>query len=154
MLFKYRKIIILLIVLCFSQICSISNADPTFTSDVTKTEQINVSENTTFKKNFNDAISKFENLNIKISYVDFKELINTNQNNDFLLILLADKTAELGFYDLSNLAFSKISDFDISEINSDNIHKFYFPKVSLTKEDTITLAEYQTLAGFFGNQSS
>lgn len=142
MLFKYRKIIILLIVLCFSQICSITNADPTFTSDITKTEQINITTNTQFKKDFSEAISKFENLNIKISYGNFKDLINTNQNNDFLLILLADKTAELGFYDLSNLAFSKISDFDISEVNSDNIHKFYFPKVALTKEDTITLAEY------------
>lgn len=121
---------------------TIANAEPTFTTDVVKNEQANQSQNAIFKREYADAVSKFENLNIKISYVDFYTLITNNQNNDFLLLLIADKTAELGFYDLSNLAFSKIEDCDIANINTDNIKKFYFPKDLMTRSDTIALGEF------------
>jgi len=124
------------------QIFTIANAEPTFTTDVVKVEQSIQSPNALFKREYADAVSKFENLNIKISYVDFYDMIANNKNSDFLLLLIADKTAELGFFDLSNLAFSKVEDCDISSLNSNNIKRFYFPKKLMTRTDTITLGEY------------
>ena len=115
--------------------------DPVLQTDIIKIEPIKQSPNTLFKKNFKSAVDKFENLNIKISYDDFNRLISKNHKNDFYLLVLADKTAELGFFDLSKQAFSRIEDFDISNNVIENTKKFYFPKKSITKSDILILAE-------------
>ena len=115
--------------------------DPILQTDIIKIEPIKQSPNTVFKKNFKSAVDKFENLNIKISYDDFNKLISKNHKNDFYLLVLADKTAELGFFDLSKQASSKIEDFDISNNVIENTKKFYFPKKSITKSDILILAE-------------
>ncbi len=116
--------------------------DPVLQTDIIKVEPIKKqSSNITFKKNVANAINKFENLNIKISYDDFYKLITENSKSDYYLLLLANKTAEFGFFDLSNLAYSKIEDLDISKINIDETKRFYYPKKNINKQDTIILAE-------------
>lgn len=115
------------------------NIDPTFSTDIVKTQELQ--NNNEFKKNFSSTINKFENLNIKIAYDDFSKLIEKNKDNDFYLLLIADKTAELGFFDLSELAFNSTKDKDISNTNYQDIKKFYYPKVSMSKEDILILAE-------------
>ena len=115
------------------------NIDPTFSTDIVKTQELQ--NNNEFKKNFSSTINKFENLNIKIAYDDFSKLIEKNKNNDFYLLLIADKTAELGFFDLSELAFNSTKDKDISNTKYQDIKKFYYPKVSMSKEDILILAE-------------
>ncbi len=115
-------------------------SDPMFSTDVVKNQE-QANSNNEFKKAFFESINKFENLNIKIAYDDFNKLIEKNKSNDFYLLLLANKTAEFGLFDLSNKAFSHIKDNDISNINQNDIKNFYYPKVSMSTEDTLILAE-------------
>ena len=135
---KYNSIILL--ILCFF----IGNnvfSEQILTTDVVKTEQIEHSFNKNFKQNFSDAISKYENLNIKVSYDDFYKLIEQTKKGDYYLLLLANKTAEFGFFDLSNLAFSKITDVDISNSMLEDTKKFCYPAKSMSQSDIIILAE-------------
>ncbi|MCD8377621.1 MAG: tetratricopeptide repeat protein, partial [Candidatus Gastranaerophilales bacterium] len=94
-----------------------------------------------FKKNIESITGKFSNLNIKSAYDDMYRLIMDNEGNDYYLLLLADKAAGLGFFDLANLAFSKISDFEIASLDSENTHKLFFPKYKLNRYEVIALAE-------------
>ncbi|MGN1153661.1 MAG: hypothetical protein ACI4S3_06500, partial [Candidatus Gastranaerophilaceae bacterium] len=135
---KYNSIILL--IFCFF----IGNnvfSEQILTTDVVKTEQIEHSFNKNFKQNFSDAISKYENLNIKVSYDDFYKLIEQTKKGDYYLLLLANKTAEFGFFDLSNLAFSKITDVDISNSMLEDTKKFCYPAKSISQSDIIILAE-------------
>lgn len=116
--------------------------DSILQTDIIKVEPVKKQNyNIIFKKKVANAINKFENLNIKISYDDFYNLISETPKTDFYLLLLANKTAELGFFDLSNLAYSKIEDLDISKLNIEETKKFYYPKNPINKQDTIILAE-------------
>lgn len=93
-------------------------------------------------KNCLDSIDKkFANLNIASAYQDMAEMIIDNEDNDYYLILLADKATSLGFYNLANQAFSKISDSEIAKIDSENSHKLFYPKYKMSEEDILTLAE-------------
>lgn len=89
-----------------------------------------------------DAInSKFTNINISSSYDDLNRLIFDSEENDYYLILLADKATSLGFFDLANLAFSKVTDYDIARIDAENTKRLFFPSYKMSKDDIMTLAE-------------
>ena len=143
MQFNHKILLTLLITFTLSY-TAISETvyDPILQTDIIKVEPIKKQNyNITFKKNFANAINKFENLNIKTSYDDFFNLITQQSKSDFYLLTLANKTAELGFFDLSNLAFSKIEDLEISNKNIEEIKKFYYPSKNINKQDIIILAE-------------
>lgn len=94
-----------------------------------------------FKSGLDSLNNKFMNLNITSAYEELANMINDNETNDYYLMLLADKSVSLGFYDLADLAFSKISDPDIAKIDSENTHKLYYPKYKMTTDEIIILAE-------------
>ena len=138
---KFLITLILLTIISYSTSAEMVY-DPVLQTDIIKVEPAKKQNyNVIFKKKVANAINKFENLNIKISYDDFNNLILDNPKSDFYLLTLANKTAELGFFDLSNLAYSKIEDLDISSINIEETKKFYYPKNNINKQDTIILAE-------------
>lgn len=113
---------------------------------------INLSENDTFY-NFNNATDKFVQCNIRASWDDFKTLINTSPNNDFIYMSFANKMADLGLFDLSNLATTKIQDKDIANVSIDAMKRFYYPRKKLKLEDELFLAEtYSNI--LYNNQSS
>lgn len=89
-----------------------------------------------------DAINnKFTNINISASYDDLNRLIFDSEGNDYHLMLLADRATALGFYDLANLAFSKVTDYEIASIDAENTKRLFFPKYKLSREEIIALAE-------------
>ena len=94
-----------------------------------------------FKTCLNQVDEKFNNLNINSAYEELNKLIFDYENNDYYLMILADKATNLGFFDLANIAFSKISDVEISEFNANNTKNLFFPKVVMDKEDIVFLAE-------------
>ena len=94
-----------------------------------------------FKKSLFSVAEKFVNLNIRSAYDDLSKMIMDNESSDYYLILLADKASELGFFDLSDLAFSKITDCDIAAYDSGSSHKLFFPKCNLSRSEILVLAE-------------
>lgn len=94
-----------------------------------------------FKKNIDSISNKFANINIQSAYDDMMRMILDNEGNDYYLMLLSDKATGLGFFDLANIAFSKISDYEIASLDSENTHKLFFPKYRMSRQDVIVLAE-------------
>jgi tetratricopeptide (TPR) repeat protein len=114
-------------------------------------QTIDLSENDAFV-HFVNATDKFVQCNIRSSWEDFKTLINTAQENDFLYISFADKMADLGLFDLANLAVSKIKDKDIAGVSIDAMKRFYYPEKPLKLDDELFLAEtYSNI--LYNNQS-
>lgn len=87
------------------------------------------------------ALNRYIQSNVKASYSDFKVLIENASPMDYLYLQMSEKMADLGFFDLSELAMSKVADDDISYLLTEDVKKFYFPGVQLSKEDEIYLAE-------------
>lgn len=126
------------------------NIDLNKTSDNYK--KINISENDTFYY-FVNATDRFVQANIRASWDDFKKLINSADNDDFMYISYANKMADLGFFDLATLASSKIKDNDIAGLSMDAMKRFYFPRRKLKSDDEMVLAEaYSNI--LYNNQSS
>lgn len=106
-----------------------------------------------FLDNFVNATDKFIQCNIKAAWDDFKTLINTSPDNDFMYMLYANKMADLGLFDLATLAESKIQDENISNVSMDAMKRFYYPRKKIKPEDELFLAEaYSNIS--FNNQSS
>lgn len=87
------------------------------------------------------ALNKYIQSNVKSSYTDFKILIENITPTDYVYLQMAEKMADLGFFDLSKLAMSKLVDEDISYLISEDVKHFYFPSTQLSKDDEIYLAE-------------
>lgn len=114
--------------------------------------KINLSESDTFY-HMVSATDRFVQSNIRASWEDFRALIDNSPDNDFVYISLANKMADLGFFDLANLAKSKIRDKSISNVSTDAMERFYYPRRKLSLEDELFLAEiYSNI--LYNNQSS
>lgn len=87
------------------------------------------------------ALQRFMQANVKSAYMDFKMLIRHVVPNDFVYLKIADNMAEIGLFNLSNEALDRISDKNISNIHIDDLKRFYYPKMTLTSIDEIYLAE-------------
>lgn len=116
------------------------------------TLKINLSENDTFL-NLTNAADKFVQCNIRASWEDFKTIINNSSDNDFIYMSLANKMADLGFFDLADYAVSKIRDKDIAGISIDAMKRFYYPRKKMKLDNELLLAEaYSNI--IYNNQSS
>lgn len=113
---------------------------------------VNLGTNDTFEK-FVNATDRFVQCNIKASWDDFKNMINKSPDNDFVYITLANKMSDLGFFDLANMASTKVKDKAISNISFDAMKRYYYPRKKLRLDDEMFLAEtYSNIT--FNNQSS
>ena len=87
------------------------------------------------------AFDRFMHSNVKSAYNDFKILIETMDNNDYAYMKFAENMADIGFFDLSDTAISKIEDKEISAFIVDDIKLYYFPSKKLKPDDEIYLGE-------------
>ena len=94
-----------------------------------------------FKTALEGINNKFTNLNINSAYDDLNRLVYDSENNDYYLMILADKATSLGFFDLAQLSFSKVSDYEIVKADSENTQKLFYPKYKLSSDETLALAE-------------
>lgn len=102
---------------------------------------------------FSNAVDRFVQCNIRTAWENFKLLVNDADNNDFLYVNFANKMADIGFFDLSNVAVSKIKDKDLSGLSIDAMKRFYYPRRKIKLEDELFLAEtYSNI--MYNNQSS
>lgn len=87
------------------------------------------------------AFDRFMQSNVKSAYMDFKVLIETMNNNDFSYMQMAEKMADIGFFNLSEMAASKIDDKNLSDLLTDDIKLYYFPSKKLKSDEEIYLGE-------------
>ena len=87
------------------------------------------------------AFDRFMQSNVKSAYSDFRVLIETMDESDFGYIQLAEKMADIGFFNLSDLAISKSDDKSLSDYIVEDMKLYYFPSKKLKKDDEIYLGE-------------
>lgn len=87
------------------------------------------------------AFDRFMQSNVKSAYSDFKILIETMDSNDYAYMKMAENMADIGFFNLSDLAASKIDDKTLSDFLIGDIKIYYFPSKKLKIDDEIYLGE-------------
>lgn len=87
------------------------------------------------------AFNRFMQSNVRSAYADFKILITTMDNNDYAYMQMAEKMADIGFFNLSDLAASKIEDKTLSDFLLGDIKLYYFPSKKLKPDDEVYLGE-------------
>lgn len=87
------------------------------------------------------AFNRFMQSNVKSAYIDFKVLIETMDENDYAYMKMAENMADIGFFDLSDLAASKIEDKALSDFLLGDIKLYYAPSKKLKPDDEIYLGE-------------
>ena len=93
------------------------------------------------KNQYAIAMDKFTKSNVRSSYEDFRVLIDSVTPNDYIYMRLSQDMASIGFFNLSELAMSKIQDESLASILESDIKRFYFPADNLNKKDQLYLAE-------------
>lgn len=87
------------------------------------------------------ALDRFMQSNVKSAYGDFKILIETISPNDYVYLKIAESMADIGFFNLSELALSKVNDKNISGFLADDIRLYYYPSDKLKPDDEMYLGE-------------
>ena len=87
------------------------------------------------------AFNRFMQSNVKSAYMDFKVLIETMDENDYAYMKMAENMADIGFFDLSDLAASKINDKALSDFLIGDINLYYGTTKKLKPDDEIYLGE-------------
>lgn len=87
------------------------------------------------------AFNRFMQSNVKSAYADFKILIETMENSDYAYMRMAENMANIGFFNLSDLAVSKIEDKKLSAYLEDDIKIYYSPSHKLKQDDEVYLGE-------------
>ena len=87
------------------------------------------------------AFERFMQSNVKSAYRNFRVLIETMEPNDYGYMQMAERMADIGFFNLSEAAASKIDDKTISDFLIDDIKSYYFPAKKLKPDDEMYLGE-------------
>lgn len=87
------------------------------------------------------AFNRFMQSNVKSAYGDFRMLIRTMSSNDYAYMKLSEYMADIGFFKLSEEAFSLVEDKSVSEFLTGDIKLYYFPSKQLRDDDEIYLGE-------------
>ncbi len=93
------------------------------------------------KNQYAIAMDKFTKSNVRSAYSDFKVLIDSITPDDYIYMRLSQDMASIGFFNLSELAMSKVQDEKLAYLLEKDVKNFYFPAGQLTKKDQIYLAE-------------
>ena len=93
------------------------------------------------KNQYTIAMDKFMQSNVRSSYQDFRMLIENIQPSDYIYMRLIQEMASIGFFNLAELAMSKIQDDEVASLLEEDVKNFYFPSYKLTHKDQIYLAE-------------
>ena len=93
------------------------------------------------KNQYSIAMSKYTKSNVKSAYADFRLIIDSVAPNDYVYMRLTKDMASIGFFNLAELAMSKIQDDSLASSLEDDIKNYYFPSAFLTQKDQLYLSE-------------
>ena len=144
--------LISLIIACYSNAYAldindlIKPANPLENSTSIEQEIITVPQKVTLTRNdihnqYAIAMNRYIQSNVRSAYTDFQILLENTSPIDYMYLHLAEKMADLGFFNLSELAISKVADENFSHLLVNDVKKFYFPAMQLNKDDEIYFAE-------------
>lgn len=87
------------------------------------------------------GLNRFMQSNVKSAYGDFQMMIESMPQNDYGYLQMSVKMADIGFFNLAEMSLNKVKDNEISLILDEEIHRFYFPSVKLSRQDEVYLGE-------------
>lgn len=87
------------------------------------------------------AFDRFMQSNVKSAYRNFRVLIETMEPNDYGYMQMAERMADIGFFNLSEMAASKIDDKTLSDFLTGDIKTYYYPSKKLKPDDEMYLGE-------------
>ena len=93
------------------------------------------------KNQYAIAYDRFMQSNVKSAYADFRILIETTLVSDFAYMQMAERMADIGFFNLSELSMNKMQDKEITDIVKEDVRRFYFPSVKLKRDEEVYLGE-------------
>ena len=96
---------------------------------------------TDIRNQYSIAFNRFVQSNVRSAYMDFAILIESMAPTDYGYMQIAQRMADIGLFNLSEMAISKISDKDISSLVVDDTKRFYFPAKKLQRDDELYLGE-------------
>ncbi len=96
---------------------------------------------TDLQNQYSIAFNKFAQSNVKSAYMDFAVLIESMMPSDYGYMIVAEKLADIGLFNLADIAISKIDDKNISSLLIDDTKRFYYPSKKLSREDEVYLGE-------------
>lgn len=101
-------------------------------------------EGTDVVKPFFEAMERFSQSNVTVSYKNFEALIDNNNLNDFYYMTLAYQMSDLGFFSLSEKAMAKVENREVWQSHIETIKRMYLPKNKLSHEEELFLANIYT----------
>ena len=87
------------------------------------------------------GLNRFMQSNVKSAYNDFQMMIESMPQSDYGYLQMAAKMADIGFFNLADTSLKKVKDNEIALILNEEIRRFYFPSVNLSKSDEVYLGE-------------
>lgn len=87
------------------------------------------------------GLNRFMQSNVKSAYSDFQMMIDGIQPSDYAYLQIAVKMSDIGFFNLARKALDKVSDEMLAVLLNEEIQRFYFPAVKLSKADEVYLGE-------------
>ncbi len=87
------------------------------------------------------AFDRFMQSNVKSAYRNFRILIETMEPNDYGYMQMAERMADIGFFNLSEIAASKVDDKNLSDFLIGDIKSYYYPAKRLKPDDEMYLGE-------------
>lgn len=114
----------------------------TFTQPVDNMKTASASVDTS--KLYESANQKFAQGNITSAYKDYKTVINSAHNDDFVYLGFAYRFANLGLFSLAQECINSIEDTELYQNQIDLIKKVFYPKMTLSYDEEIALAQSYT----------
>lgn len=97
-----------------------------------------------YSKLYESGNQKFSQGNITSAYKDYKTVVNASNNDDFVYLGFAYRFANLGLFSLSQESINNIQDVELYKNQIDLIKKVFFPKMTLSYDEEIYLAQSYT----------
>ena len=93
------------------------------------------------KSKYTSAENRFIQNNVKASYDDFNDLVESANHDDYVFLLYGMKMAEYGMFDLSDKLIERLDNNHFTASYVKDMRNFYYPSAILSKSDTIKLAD-------------
>ena len=140
---KTRLLLVTAIILSsFTAVCAESGLKPLQAKTETTVANMDmVLKDNFIKSKYTSAENRFIQNNVKASYDDFNDLVESANHDDYVFLLYGMKMAEYGMFDLSDKLIERLDNNHFTASYVKDIRNFYYPSAILDKNNIIKLAD-------------